>query len=158
MWAGSWCCGRSSARHFELAVLGFDLQHIGLDEDALHLGGHVVDRDVAGRAALRRGNKVARALVRDADQVGTAARLAERIVAVGVGGGVGNFAHAGLHVDQHHGIARGGLAGGLVGDRAGDGGGLRQSAGEQQAKARVRKTNVVDFMIVRTSYGLRVRL
>ena len=129
----------------ELAVLGFDLHHIGLDGDALHLGGHVVDRDVAGRAALGRGDKVACALVRDPHQVGAAAGLAERIVPVGVGGCVGHFAHAGLHVDQHHRIAHGGLAGGLVGDRAGDGGGLRQSAGEQQAQSKSAKNKLSRF-------------
>ncbi len=131
--------------HFELAVVGFDFEHVGFDEDALNLGGDVVDRDVARRAALGRGNKVAGALVGYANQIGAAAGLVERVVSVGVGGGVGHFAHAGLHVDQHYGVARGGLAGGLVGHRAGDGGGLRQSGGEQQAQSKSAKSEVASI-------------
>ena len=133
----------------ELAVVGFDLEDVGLDEDALDLGGHVVDGDVAGRSTLRRGDEVAGALVGDANQIGAAAGLVEGVVSFGVGGGVGYFAHAGLDVDQDNGVAGGGLAGGFVGDGAGDSGGLRESgARTERLRARVRRTNWVDFMIV----------
>ncbi len=45
--------------------------------DAIDLGGHVVDRDVAGRAALGRGDEVGRALMGDAHQVMAVAGLGE---------------------------------------------------------------------------------
>ena len=43
----------------ELAVVGFELEDIGFDGDAVDLGGDVVDGNVAGAAALRRGDEVA---------------------------------------------------------------------------------------------------
>jgi len=49
--------------------------------------------------------------VRHADKVWAAAGLDEGIVTLGVGGGLGHFAHAGLHVNQHDGVAGSGLVG-----------------------------------------------
>ena len=64
--------------------------------------------------------------MRCANKVGTGARLGESVASIGVGGCVGNFTHAGLHVDQDYVVACGGLAGGLVAYRAGQGCGLGQ--------------------------------
>ena len=98
----------------QLAIVGFELVDVGLDEDAVDLGGHIVDGNVAGAAALGRGDEVAGALVGDANQVGTAAWLIEGVVPLGIGGGVRDFAHAGLHVDEDDGVARCRFVGGLV--------------------------------------------
>ena len=56
----------------------------------------------------------------DPHQQIAAAGLGQHVVAMGVGGGVGRLAHAGLGVHQHYRIARGGLAGGFIGHRAGE--------------------------------------
>ena len=88
--------------HLELAIVSFDLNHVGLDKHALHLGGHVINRNVPRTSALRRGNKISRSLVRDTDQVRPGARLAQRIVAARVRRRASHFAHAGLHVHQHN--------------------------------------------------------
>ena len=122
--------------HLQLAIRTLHLQHIGLDGDALNLGGHIIDREVAGRASLGRGYKVARALVGYAHQIGAASRLNQRVTPAGVGGGMGHFAHAGLHVHQHHGVARGGLVGGLVGHCTGDSGSLDQCGRCKQAESK----------------------
>ena len=63
----------------KLAVVAFELEDVGFDEDAFDLGGHVVDGNVAGAAALGCGDEVARALVGDANEIGTAAGLIERV-------------------------------------------------------------------------------
>ena len=61
-------------------------------------------------------------------------------MALGIGGGVGDFAHAGLHVDEDDGVAGGGFAGGLVGDGAGDRGGVRRVAARRSVAARRKKS------------------
>ncbi len=116
----------------ELAVIAFEFKNIGFGGDAFDFGGHVIDGDVAGSIALRRGDEVAGALMGDANEIGAAAGLVEGVEALRIGGGVGHFAHAGLHVDEDYGIACGGFAGGLVDDGAGYSGGLRQGGGKKE--------------------------
>jgi hypothetical protein len=117
----------------ELTVVGFELQDVGFDGDSLDLGGDVEYGDVAGTTALGRGDEVRAALMSDANEVGAAAGLSERVLAIGIGSGFGDFAHAGLDVDEDDGISGGGLSGGLIGDRTSDSGSLGQRACKEQA-------------------------
>ena len=119
----------------KLPVAGLDdPHHVLVDDHSIDLRGHVVDRDVAGRAALGRGDEVAGALVAGPDQVGTAAGRIQLVAPLGVGLCGGGLTHSCLYVNQHYGVSCGGLAGGLVGHRAGDGSGLGQRAHKEQAQ------------------------
>lgn len=109
-----------SLGHLQLTIGGLKLQHISLDENPRNLGGHVIHGDVAGRIALRRADEVRRTLVNCPHQIIAVAGLGQLVVPSGVGGGLGHFAHAALHVHQHHGVAHCRPAGGLVGHRSGD--------------------------------------
>ena len=59
--------------HFQLAVLALYFKHVGLDKDTGHLGGHIINRDVACRSALGGLDKVFGALMLRPHQSGTVA-------------------------------------------------------------------------------------
>ena len=121
--------------YFELAVFGFDFDDIRFDTNVLYFGGDVVHGDVAGTRALRRGDEVAGALVRDANQVGSAARLVQRVMAAGIGGRVGHLAHARLDIDEHYRITGSGFVRGFVGHGSADRRGLGESACKEHAQS-----------------------
>ena len=52
----------------ELIGVAFELEDVGLSGHAFDFRGYVVDGDVAGGVALRRGDEVSRSLVGDANR------------------------------------------------------------------------------------------
>jgi hypothetical protein len=117
----------------QLAILAFDLEHIGFRKNTFHLGGHVVDGDVGDRSALGGVGEKLGSLVRHLYERGRVAGPIERVVSAAVDGGMRHFGHAGHGLDQYDRVARRGLAGGLVSYCACQLHGLRERACKKKA-------------------------
>ena len=85
--------------------------------------------------------------MRDHHERRRVAGAVQRVVAAGVGGGVGHFAHAGHRFHQHDCVAGGGFACGLVGHGAGELRSLRECAGKKKAATVACKNVFIDLMV-----------
>ena len=103
------------------AAVGLEAHDVSFEGDAVDLGLGVVDLDLDGLGAGRRGTEVRRAVVGDADEVKAVVGDVEGEATLLVGLGAGGLRMPCWRRMRTTSSPAGGLVGGLVGDDAGEG-------------------------------------
>ena len=104
----------------ETVAVGLDAEDVRFADDAFDFGGGVVDVELDGLGARRRGAEVGGLIVRDADEVDAGVGDFEGEAAACVSFGAGGFLHALLETDEDDVVVGRGLVGGAVGNDAGE--------------------------------------